>query len=139
MSNFRVNDIKSKNNSDLTTQLLNHLTRSEVGLKNRLETFEKCSISFKIKARDDFNHRNILDISSPARRDERNAEIGQISADFERGRFSKVSFNFSLTKHLFDVKYNITLCGNSSAGRASRCQRDCRGFKSRFPLHKKAA
>ncbi len=27
------------------------------------ETFEKCSISFKIKAREDFNHRNILNIS----------------------------------------------------------------------------
>ena len=26
------------------------------------ETFEKCSISFKIKAREDFNHRNILNI-----------------------------------------------------------------------------
>jgi len=28
-----------------------------------LETFEKCSISFKLKTREDFNHRNILDIS----------------------------------------------------------------------------
>ncbi len=27
------------------------------------ETFEKCSISFKIKAREDFNQRNILNIS----------------------------------------------------------------------------
>ena len=27
------------------------------------ETFEKCSISFNIKAREDFNHRNILNIS----------------------------------------------------------------------------
>ncbi len=34
------------------------------------ETFDKCSISFKIKARESrfsgINHRNILDISSPA-------------------------------------------------------------------------
>jgi len=28
-----------------------------------VETFEKCSISFKIKAREDFNHRNISNIS----------------------------------------------------------------------------
>ena len=28
-----------------------------------VENFEKCSISFKIKAREDFNHRNILNIS----------------------------------------------------------------------------
>ncbi|MCJ7684088.1 MAG: hypothetical protein MUO68_07305, partial [Desulfobacteraceae bacterium] len=28
-----------------------------------LETFEKYSISFKLKAREDFDHRNILDIS----------------------------------------------------------------------------
>ena len=27
------------------------------------ETFEKCSISFKIKTHEDFNHRNILNIS----------------------------------------------------------------------------
>ena len=27
------------------------------------------------------------------------------------------------------------MCGNSSAGRASRCQRECREFESRFPLH----
>ncbi len=26
------------------------------------------------------------------------------------------------------------LCGSSSAGRASRCQRECREFESRFPL-----
>ena len=25
-------------------------------------------------------------------------------------------------------------CGNSSVGRASRCQRECREFESRFPL-----
>ena len=45
-----------------------------------LETFEKCSISAKIKP--------------PAQRGLRpggESEIGQISADFERGRFSKVS------------------------------------------------
>ena len=30
---------------------------------NDYETFEKCSISFKVKAREDFNHRNILNIS----------------------------------------------------------------------------
>jgi len=29
----------------------------------RIETFEKRSISFKIKAHEDFNHRNILNIS----------------------------------------------------------------------------
>jgi len=29
----------------------------------RNETFEKCSILFKIKAREDFNHSNILNIS----------------------------------------------------------------------------
>ena len=29
----------------------------------RYETFEKCSILFKVKAREDFNHRNILNIS----------------------------------------------------------------------------
>jgi hypothetical protein len=27
------------------------------------EPFEKCSISFKIEAREDFNHRNIFNIS----------------------------------------------------------------------------
>ena len=28
-----------------------------------------------------------------------------------------------------------SFCGNSSVGRAPRCQRGCREFKSRFPLH----
>lgn len=27
-------------------------------------------------------------------------------------------------------------CGSNSAGRVSRCQRDCRGFKSRLPLYR---
>lgn len=44
------------------------------------------------------NHRNILNISSPARRDEPDAEIGQISADFERGRFSKVSKGYMFSE-----------------------------------------
>ena len=33
------------------------------GPESRLETFAKCSISFKIKACEDFNHRNTLSIS----------------------------------------------------------------------------
>jgi|GEM_PF-2945302 len=33
------------------------------GLSHRNETFEKCSILVKIKEGEDFNHRNILDIS----------------------------------------------------------------------------
>jgi len=35
----------------------------KAGFGVRDETFKKCSISFKIKAREDFNHRNILNIS----------------------------------------------------------------------------
>ena len=48
------------------------------------ETFEKCSISFKIKAHEDFNRRNMLNI---LRIKIQNAtqRLG------ERGRFSKVS------------------------------------------------
>ena len=76
------------------------------------ETFEKCSILFKVKAHESrfsgISHRNILNISSPAdRRDERNAEFGQISADFERGRSAKVSrrsrFNYGISPNAFPI------------------------------------
>jgi len=37
----------------------------------KLETFEKCSILVKVKEGENFNHRNMLNISSPAeKRDE---------------------------------------------------------------------
>jgi len=70
-----------------------------------LETFEKCSILFKVKEGENFNHRNTWSISRIALKVSADAslrvtkvpkfgpdaEIGQISADFERGRFAKVS------------------------------------------------
>ena len=60
------------------------------------ETFEKCSILAKVKEGEDFNHSNsaysgIEYFESRHERDEPDAEIGQISTDFERGRFAKVS------------------------------------------------
>jgi len=42
-------------------RIINYLTMSD--LSSHTETFEKRSISFKIKAHEDFNHRNILHIS----------------------------------------------------------------------------
>ena len=45
---------------------------------------------------------------------------------------------FKLPRHLRKVeKFSILStvdCGNSSVGRASPCQGECRGFESRFPL-----
>jgi len=61
------------------------------------ETFEKCSILFKVKEGENFNHRNTLSILRIALKlhcvpkFEPDAEIGQISADFERGHFANVS------------------------------------------------
>ena len=42
--------------------------------------------------------------------------------------------NFYLTNPFQRIEWVYT-GGNSSAGRAPRCQRGCRGFESRFPLH----
>ena len=43
--------------------------------------------------------------------------------------------DFLLTNQFEGIEWSHT-CGNSSAGRAPRCQRGCRGSESRFPLHK---
>ncbi len=57
------------------------------------ETFEKRSISFKIKAHEDFNHRNVLNIARIKIRMQRPAEAGG-----ERGRFAEVALSQQGTK-----------------------------------------
>jgi len=62
------------------------------------ESVSKCSILSKVKKGENFNRRNTLSISRIALKlhcvpkFEPDAEIGQISADFERGRFEIGSF-----------------------------------------------
>ncbi len=54
--------------------------------ERRFETFEKCPILVKIKAREDFNHRNILNISRiKIRTQRRNWAKGGV---FQKSRFA---------------------------------------------------
>jgi len=59
--------------------------------------FEVCAYLFKFKEGENYNHRNILNILRIALKlhcvpkFEHDTEIGQISADFEKWRFAKVS------------------------------------------------
>ena len=60
ITSFELNirrDCEEVNHQNITERKLDKC------YERRSETFEKCSISFKIKAREDFNHRNILIIS----------------------------------------------------------------------------
>jgi len=57
---------------------------------SRDETFAKCSILVKIKEGEEFLTTGIYRIFRGLK-SEPDAEIGQISEDFERGRFAKVS------------------------------------------------
>ena len=45
-------------------------------------------------------------------------------------------FGKSLTSLKMGIKF-LPLCESSSVGRASRCQRDCRGFESRLSLERR--
>jgi hypothetical protein len=55
------------------------------------DTFEKCSISFKFKEGENFNHRNTLSISRIALKLDFVQKLSLTQKLGERGRFAKVS------------------------------------------------
>jgi hypothetical protein len=66
-------------------------TKSTKEFKQDAETFEKCSISFKFKEGDNFNHRNTLSISRIALKLDFVQNLSQTPKLGERGRCAKVS------------------------------------------------